>query len=185
MLRRCSLLPSWCGGVSGSQDELDGQGFSSTSTAEILLKGSRARAGRRGFWCFWQEKQRGELLWVTDTSGVEWRGPRVQRVCDEPSACPAEPWEQLLPPCWEAEQCQAHFAVGIIQRGDRAPCGHRAGNGGAVGTALTQTFILPWEQGDFWGFGVSVLPLGCRQEHSSRCAEKAAVTLSFPCFQKS
>lgn len=60
-----------------------------------------------------------------------------------------------------------------------------AGNGAAVGSAFTQTFILPWEQGDFWGLGVSLLPSGWRQEHSSRCAEKAAVTSSFPCFQKS
>lgn len=77
---------------------------------------------------------------MTDTSGVEWRGPRVQRLCDEPSACPAEPWEQLLPPCWEAEQCQAH----ILQWGlFRVVIGPPVGTGLAMGVLWALHSLRP------------------------------------------
>lgn len=102
-------LSFWCERENGNQHELDGQGISSISSAEQGVEGGDSGAAGRS--------NRGAGVGGTHLwCGVK-RSPRVQRVCDELSAPPAGPCQQLLPPCWAAPG--SHLALS----GNSAPVG--------------------------------------------------------------
>lgn len=91
---------------------------------------------------------------------------------NEPSAGPAEPCEQLLPPCWEAQQSQFPFWSGDYSVLIQPPVGTELEMGVLWAVHSLRPLPSPGNKEISGGLGFSLLAT-------------PAVTFSLPCLQKS